>query len=103
MDTARYSYLLVLNINNDIPTLFCGPTGTGKSVYIKNALYNILDQKSFSTIEIGFSAQTSCTQTQDILDGRLDRVRKGVFGPKIGKCIIFVDDLNMPQKEKWGA
>ncbi len=37
-DTIRYSYLLLLNIRNEVPTLFCGPTGTGKSVYIKNAL-----------------------------------------------------------------
>lgn len=39
----------------------------------------------------------------DIIDKRLDRKRKGVYGPKIGKCVIFVDDMNMPTKEKYGA
>lgn len=42
-DTIRYSYLLHHNIKSSIPTLFCGPTGTGKSVYIKNLLMVKLD------------------------------------------------------------
>lgn len=62
MDTMRYSFILQRNILANIPTLFCGPTGTGKSVYIKNVLQNQLPN-DFTTILVGFSAKTSERQT----------------------------------------
>lgn len=103
-DKIRYSYIQEYCINANIPTLFCGPTGTGKSVYIQNVLLNTLPREKFLIIEIGFSAQTHCNQVQDIIDGKLDKIRTGIFGPRLGmKCVIFIDDLNMPKKEFYGA
>ena len=55
-------------------------------------------------IFIAFSARTSANMIQEKVDGRLDKRRKGVFGPRVGKkCVIFVDDLKMPAKETYGA
>jgi len=56
VDTIRYTYLLKNNILNEYPTLFCGPTGTGKSAYINNLLMNDLDKSIYQSIEVGFSA-----------------------------------------------
>jgi len=58
IDSIRYSYILEFNIKNNIPTLFCGPTGTGKSAYISNVLLNKLEKNKFMSIEIGYSAQS---------------------------------------------
>ena len=67
-------------------------------------LMNGFERDKFVPLVLNFSAQTAAMTVQGILDGRLDRRRKGIFGPPAGKTgIFFVDDLNMPQLEKYGA
>ncbi|KAG2500939.1 hypothetical protein HYH03_000764 [Edaphochlamys debaryana] len=103
-DVVRYSYLLALQVENQAPMLLVGPTGTGKSVYVKSFLSDKLDRTKWTHMVFNFSAQTSANMTQDIIDGKLDKRRKGVFGPPVGKrCCVFVDDLNMPQLDRYGA
>ncbi|XP_075305326.1 dynein axonemal heavy chain 3 [Odontesthes bonariensis] len=103
MDTARQLFFLHTYLSHEIPMLFVGPTGTGKSVINKSFLVK-LPKEQYTPNCINFSARISANQTQDIIMAKLDRRRKGVFGPPVGKkCIIFVDDLNMPAKEKYGA
>ncbi|GBG29412.1 Dynein heavy chain 7, axonemal [Hondaea fermentalgiana] len=103
-NTCQFSYLLTSLYTHEKPTLVIGPTGTGKSTYVVDCLMNRLDRDTYMTIMTAFSANTSAAQLQDIVDGRMDRRRKGVFGPALGKkYMLFVDDLNMPVVEEYGA
>ncbi|KAK3779689.1 hypothetical protein RRG08_013644 [Elysia crispata] len=103
VDTERQRYFLHRFLLKDTPMLFVGPTGTGKSA-ITNSYLLELPRDKYIINNIYFSAQTSANQTQDIIFSKLERRKKGVFGPAPGKKLcVFVDDLNMPAKEKYGA
>ena len=103
IDTVRYRFLFDLLVDRGKHVLFAGPTGTGKTVYIQAAL-DARDKSTFRNIQSTFSAQTNANAVQDIIDSKLDKRRKGVFGPPIGsRAVVFVDDLNMPELEEYGA
>ena len=103
IDTIRYGYVLETQLRHGYPVLFCGDTGTGKSVMIKEKLMKGMGD-GFVSHFMNFSANSKANQTQDIIDSKVDKRRKGVFGPPLGKkLVVFVDDLNMPSKEAYGA
>ncbi|XP_072136794.1 dynein axonemal heavy chain 1 isoform X1 [Mobula birostris] len=102
-DTIRMSHLLSMLLINKKPVLCIGPTGTGKTIVISDKLLKKMHPDYISHFLI-FSARTSANQTQDFIDSKLDKRRKGVFGPPLGKYFIFfIDDLNMPALEIYGA
>lgn len=102
-DSIRMQFLKRLLLTNKKHVLCPGPTGTGKTVNIQIMLATQMPEE-YQYIPITFSAQTSANQTQEALDEKFEKRRKGIYGPPTGKrFVIFIDDLNMPKKEEYGA
>ena len=102
-DTVRYTFVIDALLRNDSHVMCVGETGTGKTLNVVDKLSNRMPE-SHAPIFVTFSARTSANQTQDFLDSKMDKRRKGVFGPPSGKKFaILIDDFNMPMREKYFA
>ncbi|KAL3313636.1 Dynein heavy chain 2, axonemal [Cichlidogyrus casuarinus] len=99
VDTIRYNYLVMNLVASYHPVLLVGPVGTGKTSIIQNCL-DQLDKYVWSSLSINMSAQTSSSNVQDIIEGRLEKRSKGVFVPKL---LTVMDDFNMPAKDTYGS
>lgn len=100
-ETVRIHALLDMLIRHGKTAMIVGPTGTGKTIYVCDYLTKKLDQNTYTWTHMNFTSETTANQIQDVVMDRLDKRRKGVYGPPLGKkCIIFVDDLSMPKQEE---
>ncbi|GBF98747.1 dynein heavy chain axonemal [Raphidocelis subcapitata] len=98
VDTVRYSFLLDTLLAGGHHALVVGETGTGKTLTVAAKLTGPAAPPELAPLLLTFSARTSAGMVQDIIDAKMDKRRKGVFGPPAGKrAVVFVDDLNMPQ------
>ncbi|CRK89849.1 CLUMA_CG003435, isoform A [Clunio marinus] len=103
-DTVRFGYVTEILFKAGHPVMFTGETGVGKSVIAKQILTKLLKEGSIIPVVLNFSAQTSSTRTQEMIEARLEKRKKTLLGAPIGKKLIFfIDDVNMPKLETYGA
>lgn len=96
--------LIEMHIRHKNPLLLMGPTGTGKSFYMTDILMNQLDKEKYEPAFITFTVQISANQTQELVISKLNKRKRGHYGPPKGKtAVLFIDDVNMPLKEVYGA
>lgn len=102
-DSVRFGYVSDILFRAGQHVLFTGETGVGKSVIARQILTR-LSEDNFMPVYINFSAQTSSIRTQEMIESRLEKRKRTLFGAPLGKKLIFfVDDVNMPKPEKYGA
>lgn len=109
IDTCRFSYVMRTLISIGRPCFVTGVTGTGKTATVQkllNSLQPLHEDGGMGILPIfmTFSAQTQSVVTQNTIEGKLEKKRKNLLGAPAGrKIIIFVDDINMPNVETYGA
>ena len=108
-DTCRFSYVMKTLITVDKPCFITGVTGTGKTVAVQNLLTSLQPLKhdggmGLVPVFMNFSAQTQSLVTQSTIESKLEKKRKNLLGASAGrKVVVFVDDVNMPLTEEYGA
>lgn len=96
---------------HQFPMLVVGDTGTGKTRVIKKLISQLLGKQQadgkfgWESGEMVLSATSTPQQIQRYTESKLEKHKKGEYGPKnpSNHLLIFIDDLNMPVKEKFGA
>lgn len=107
-DTVRYSWLLKNNIEYLNSVFFTGVTGIGKTIIMQAALGEMKNENKIIPVGVVFSAKTTSKETQFAIENNLFAQRKGgktFLVPTIPsqKLVVFIDDINMPATEKYGA
>lgn len=101
--TIKIDYLINQVIPSKKHLLLTGSTGTGKTLTVVNTLAKSFENEIYTFMKICLTAQTSANQIQAIIESKLQKGYRKFTPTNSRKGVIFIDDLNMPQKEKFGA
>jgi dynein heavy chain len=103
METQRLSYLLDLLLPYKHAVMFVGGAGTGKTTIMMDKLRNI-DSDVYASMNINMNCFTDSMLLQTAMESVLEKKTGRTFGPTgTKKMIYFIDDINMPQVDKYGT
>ena len=103
METQRLTYLLDTLLPKKHAVMFVGGAGTGKTTIMNDKLRKI-DEDTFVSMNINMNCFTDSMLLQGAMESVLEKKTGRTFGPTgTKKMIYFIDDINMPQVDKYGT
>ncbi|KAJ3312837.1 hypothetical protein HDV04_002647 [Boothiomyces sp. JEL0838] len=101
-ETTRLRYFIDLLADNGKAVLLIGNAGGGKTVLMQDKLNSYGDDRL--CINVPFNFYTTSTSLQAVLEKPLEKKAGKNYGPPGNRKIIyFLDDLNMPEVDKYGT
>ncbi|XP_040845777.1 dynein heavy chain 17, axonemal isoform X2 [Ochotona curzoniae] len=103
METARIRYFMDLLMEKSWPVMLVGNAGTGKSVLMSDKL-DSLSTDDYLVQAVPFNFYTTSAMLQAVLEKPLEKKSGRNYGPPgTKKLIYFIDDMNMPEVDKYGT
>uniref|UniRef100_A0A9L0S2Z6 Dynein axonemal heavy chain 17 n=1 Tax=Equus caballus TaxID=9796 RepID=A0A9L0S2Z6_HORSE len=103
IETIRIRYFMDLLMEKSWPVMLVGNAGTGKSVLMGDKL-DSLDSDSYLVQAVPFNFYTTSAMLQGVLEKPLEKKSGRNYGPPgTKKLIYFIDDMNMPEVDKYGT
>ncbi|CAJ1459802.1 unnamed protein product, partial [Effrenium voratum] len=98
VELERMKHLLDLHVKRQKPMLLVGVAGTAKTTITKDYLAEVkVNSDTMNSASINLNSYTTSAALQSIIVGCLEKRSGHTYGPPgRRKCILFVDDLNMP-------
>ena len=84
VDSMQTNNFLKILVQNKLNACFIGPTGTGKTAYVSRFIKS-LDIEHFICTYLCLSAKTTCNQIQEIIESKLEKKARRVYGAPFGK------------------
>ena len=96
---------MIFVFKRNINIFFAGETGVRKSVIIQKNIFSNHEENQLMPKTLNFSAETNSSSTQQTIEAVLEKKQgRKVLGAKGNNTlVIFIDDVNMPSVEKYGA
>jgi dynein heavy chain, axonemal len=101
-ETTRIQYFTTLLADSGKPVLLIGNAGGGKTVLMQDKLNSYGEDRM--CVNVPFNFYTTAWSLQAVLEKPLEKKAGRNYGPPGNKKLIyFLDDLNMPEVDKYGT